>query len=238
MAKTQPALQDASMSDRETRPQSSVRRLSVVASLLNLLFPPRCVGCNTWGAWLCPSCMDEILFFEPPWPPLLDAIEPLQGVRAAAHLSGPLREAIHRFKYRGLRVLSPVLGEMLYDCWDAEPWPVDVIVPVPLHPQRQRERGYNQSALLARELARHTGLPAVEGVLLRIVPTPPQVGLRAIERADNVRGAFRCRHDALAGKHVLLVDDVLTTGATLRACANALLEGKAQAVWGLTLAHD
>ena len=214
------------------------RRVSVVETFLDLLFPPRCVSCGARGAWLCPSCTDEILFFEPPWPPLLDEIHPLQDVRAAAHLNGPLRQAIHRFKYGGLRALSPVLGEMLYDCWDAGPWPVEAIVPVPLHPQRQRERGYNQSALLARELARHTGLAVVEGTLLRITPTPPQVGLKAIERAENVRDAFRCRNDSLAGKHVLLVDDVLTTGATLRACAGALLQGKARAVWGLTLARD
>jgi ComF family protein len=226
------------MSDMRSPQRSSVRHFSVLETFLNLLFPPRCVGCGAHGAWLCPSCQDEILFFEPPWPALLDEIDPLQGVRAAAHLSGPLRQAIHRFKYRGLRALSPVLGEMLFDCWDAEPWPVDVIVPVPLHPQRQRERGYNQSALLARELARHTGLPVAEGTLLRITPTPPQVGLKALERAENVRGAFRCQDDALAGKQVLLVDDVLTTGATLRACADALLQRKIRTVWGLTLARD
>ena len=226
------------MSDTDAPQRSTVRRFPLVDALVNLLFPPRCVGCRATGAWLCPTCMDDILFFEPPWPEMLKEIGPLQGVRAAARLSGPLRQAIHSFKYSGLRALAPVLGEMLYDCWDAEPWPVDVIVPVPLHPQRLRERGYNQSALLARELARHTGLPVTEGTLLRITPTPPQVGLRATERAENVRGAFRCRDDELAGMRVLLVDDVLTTGATLRACAEALSEGKASAVWGLTLAHD
>ena len=226
------------MSGTNVSQRACKRRVSVVETFLDLLFPPRCVSCGAPGAWLCPSCTDEILFFEPPWPPLLDEIFPLQDVRAAAHLSGPLRQAIHRFKYGGLRALSPVLGEMLYDCWDAAPWPVEVIVPVPLHPQRQRERGYNQSALLARELARHTGLAVAEETLLRITPTPPQVGLKALERAENVRDAFRCQNDTLAGKQVLLVDDVLTTGATLRACAGALLQGKARAVWGLTLARD
>lgn len=226
------------MDNTNASPRASTRRFSLVESLLNLLFPPRCVSCDARGAWLCPSCTDEVVFFEPPWPPLLDDIHPLQNVRAAAHLSGPLRQAIHRFKYGGLRALSPALGEMLYDCWDAEPWPVEAIVPVPLHPQRQRERGYNQSALLAHELARRTGLPVAEGMLLRVTPTPPQVGLQAIERAENVRDAFRCRNDALAGKRILLVDDVLTTGATLRACAGALLQSKVSAVWGLTLARD
>jgi len=211
---------------------------SVVEALWNLFFPPRCVACGTSGSWLCPACIDQILFFEPPWPSFMDEPWPLQGVRSAAHLSGPLREAIHAFKYQGLRALAGTLGEIMYDCWDAAPWLVDVIVPVPLHPQRQRERGYNQSALLARELACQTTLPVVEGVLLRTTPTPPQVGLNAAERAENVRDAFRCRDESLSNRQVLLVDDVLTTGATLRACTHALLEGKARAVWGLTLAHD
>ncbi len=163
---------------------------------------------------------------------------PLSGARSAAHLSGPLREAVHSLKYEGVRALAGTLGQIVYDCWEAEPWTVDVIVPVPLHPQRRRERGYNQSALLARELARHTSLPVVEGALLRVTPTQPQVGLNAAERVENVRGAFRCGGDDLSEQRVLLVDDVLTTGATLRACAQALLEGGAQGVWGLTLAHD
>jgi len=226
------------MSHTDDPQRSPAQRFSLIEALLNLLFPPRCVSCKAHGAWLCSACVDEIVFFETPWPTFLDEMRPLQGVRAAAHLSGPLRQAIHRYKYGGLRALTPILGEILCDCWDADPWPADVIVPVPLHPQRLRERGYNQSALLARELARHTGIPVAEGTLQRITPTPPQVGLRAAERAENVRGAFRCQDDALARRQVLLVDDVLTTGATLRACAEALLERQASAVWGLTLARD
>jgi ComF family protein len=216
-------------------PQS---RFSLVKALWNLLFPPQCVACGTGGHWLCPACIDQILFFEPPWPQILEEVWPLQDVRVAAHLWGPLRKAIHSFKYEGLRALAGILGEVLYDCWDAEPWPVDVIVPVPLHPSRLRERGYNQSTLLAYELSHHTGLPVVEGVLLRITPTRPQVGLDAAERAENVRDAFCCRDQSLRDLQVLLVDDVLTTGATMRACGQALLQGNAGAVWGLTLAHD
>lgn len=213
-------------------------RISLLRAVLDLLFPPRCVSCGAGGSWLCSTCVDQVVFFEPPWPAFMDELGPLQGVRCAAHLSGPLREAIHHFKYRGLRALGGALGQMLHDCWDADPWPVEVIVPVPLHRQRERERGYNQSVLLARELERHTGLPVAEGALLRVHPTPPQVGLNAVERAENVRNAFRCRTEDLRGKRVLLLDDVLTTGATMRSCAKALLDGKATAVWGLTLAHD
>jgi ComF family protein len=224
--------------DVSSRHLSAAQRFPLLGTLLNLLFPPRCVACRAAGDWLCPACLDLILFFEPPWPSLMEESWPLQEVRSAAHLSGPLREAIHSFKYKGLRALAGTLGQIVYDCWEAEPWPIDVIVPVPLHPQRRRERGYNQSTLLARELARHTGLPVVEGTLVRVTPTRPQVGLNAAERAENVRDAFRCRGKDLSGLQVLLVDDVLTTGATLRACAQALLEGGANAVWGLTLAHD
>ena len=217
---------------------SAAERFPLLGTLLDLLFPPRCVACRTVGDWLCPACLDLILFFEPPWPSFMQERWPLQEVRSAAHLSGPLREAIHSFKYEGLRALAGTLGQIVYDCWEAEPWAVDVIVPVPLHPQRRRERGYNQSTLLARELARHTGLPVVEATLQRVTPTQPQVGLNAAERVENVRGAFRCRDGSLSGLRVLLVDDVLTTGATLRACAQALLEGGTHAAWGLTLAHD
>ena len=104
-----------------------------------------------------------------------------------------------------------------------------------MHSGRLRERGYNQSALLARELGRRVSLPVQERTLVRIAPTRPQVGLNAEERAENVRNAFRCRDKQFDGMRVLLVDDVLTTGATLRACARALLEGSARAVWALTL---
>jgi ComF family protein len=207
-------------------------------ALLNLLFPPRCVACGQDGSWLCGTCVDEILFYEPPWFGLLDDPRPLQGMRSAAPFAGPLRKAIHSFKYEGLRRLAGTLGEMLYDCWEADPWDVDMIVPVALHPQRLRARGYNQSTLLARELGRHTGLPVYEDSLRRAIPTLPQVGLSAAQRAGNVRGAFACHDARLVGRSVLLVDDVITTGATLRAAAQALLEAHARAVWAITLARD
>jgi len=187
---------------------------------------------------LCHDCIDQVAFYEPPWPVLLEEPWPLRDVRAAAHLSGPLREAVHSFKYQGLRALAGVLGEILWDCWLAEPWAVDLVVPVPLHRRRQRERGYNQSALLCRELARRAHLPWREDALLRVQPTVPQVGLTAAERAANVRGVFQSQGDCLANRRVLLIDDVMTTGATVRECAEAVLAGGAVGVWGLVLAHD
>jgi ComF family protein len=111
------------------------------------------------------------------------------------------------------------------------------VVPVPLHAARLRERGYNQAALLAREMARRVGLALDEQTLIRRRATAPQVELNARQRSENVRDAFHCSGDGLAGKQVLLVDDVCTTGATLEACAVALYEGGARSVRALTLAR-
>ena len=161
----------------------------------------------------------------------------MQGARSAAPLEGPLREAVHQFKYQGVRVLASILGDILHTGWSFDPWPAEVIVPVPLHHSRLRQRGYNQSGLLSCELSSRTGLPVAETVLKRTAPTRPQVGLSAQERADNVRNAFCCVEQGLLRAKVLLVDDVWTTGATMRACGQALLAGGVQAVWGLTLAR-
>jgi ComF family protein len=115
----------------------------------------------------------------------------------------------------------------------------DAILPVPLHPKRQAERGYNQSALLARRLGRVVALPVREDVLRRVRSTPPQVGLDRAKRRENVAGAFACPpdHPALVGKTLLLVDDVCTVGATLAACAEALRAAGAREVWALTVAR-
>jgi ComF family protein len=121
--------------------------------------------------------------------------------------------------------------------WREAPFPADVIVPVPLHTRRLRERGYNQAALLARELGKGVGLPVLEDAVARVRYTSPQVDLNAEERKENVQGAFHCPTDRVAGKSVLLVDDVYTTGATLEACSLALKQRGVLTVWALTLAR-
>ena len=163
----------------------------------------------------------------------------LDGMRACAFHSGPLREAIHQLKYEGLRSLAAPLGRLMAQTW-AEAAPasdLDAIVPVPLHPARQRERGYNQAALLAREFSSSVRRPVVEGEMARVKATVPQIDLSAEQRRDNVQGAFRCTKGSLAGKRVLLVDDVCTTGATLEAAAAALYQAGAVSVWSFTLAR-
>jgi ComF family protein len=113
----------------------------------------------------------------------------------------------------------------------------DVIVPIPLHPKRQRQRGYNQATLLARELGAQLGRPVVEDTLRRTKATAPQVDLKFQERRDNVRDAFVCQNAGLAGKQVMLVDDVCTTGATLESAAIALQNIGVRAIWAYTLAR-
>ena len=122
------------------------------------------------------------------------------------------------------------------DAWRDAGLSADLIVPVPLHPSRVAERGYNQSTLLADVLSPAVGVPMVEEVLVRQKATLPQVTLGRLERQQNVRGAFACRGD-VAGQRIVLIDDVCTTGATLEACAAALRSRGAASVWGFTLAR-
>ncbi len=206
--------------------------------LLDLLFPPSCVHCGRGGHWLCPQCIAAIA----PAAPVLRAPEPLAGLWVAGDYEDPLRLAIHRLKFDGKRRLAEPLGRVLAEtfrrqvCEHSLP---DAVLPVPLHPQRQAERGYNQSALLARVLCRLEGLRLVEDALHRSRDTPQQARMNAAQRQANVSDAFSCErgHAALVGRRLLLVDDVCTTGSTLSACAEQLLAAGAREVWGLALAR-
>jgi ComF family protein len=217
--------------------------------LLDLLFPPRCVGCHREGAWFCAECAGQI---EPIPLPLcircghhLPAGQScifcldlgIDAVRSIGYFAGPLREAIHQLKYGGARVLSEPLGQMLADYAHANQIAADLIMAVPLHPQRLRERGYNQSQLLAEYVAGQFHMPAAPLALKRVRHTRFQVGLDAQERRDNVADAFAAEADRVRGRNVLLIDDVCTTGATLEACSAALKAAGARAVWALTLAR-
>jgi ComF family protein len=132
-----------------------------------------------------------------------------------------------------------LFAQWLNDYLIANPVPREVLVPVPLHHKRLRERGYNQSRLLAQELVKLTNLPMVDDCLTRHRHSPPQARTATVdERRSNVASAFSCRDGRLQGKKVLLIDDVSTSGATLDACARALKEAGAISVWGLVLARE
>jgi ComF family protein len=187
-------------------------------------FCPRCGRPQASGI-VCPDCWQR--------PTKID------GVRSPFRFDGAVRKSIHELKYRNLKAISPCLGELLAYYLNENPLPGEVLVSVPLHPRRLRERGYNQSALLAKELGKSIDLPVIEACLVRVKQAQPQV--RAVdveERRRNVADAFVCRDDKATGKQIILVDDVCTSGATLESCAAALKDRGATSVWGLTLARD
>jgi ComF family protein len=218
---------------------------------LDLLFPPRCVACSRTGSWFCADCLATVEALPAPHcprcgrPARAEALcsrcrtspTELDGSRSVALHSGALREAIHHFKYQSRRELAVPLGNMLYDYWRHVRVPIDLVVPVPLHPHRQRERGFNQSHLLSEVFAAQAALPLNATDLVRTRATVPQVGLGADERKTNVAGAFDWTGEQLDGERVLLIDDVCTSGATLEACAQALRQGGAGTIWALTLAR-
>jgi ComF family protein len=146
-------------------------------------------------------------------------------------------EVIKQFKYEGYFGLARPLGELMLAAMPRWNRPVDLVAPIPLHPARLRDRGFNQSELLARFLARRFSWPVETAALLRIRRTRPQVGLSTAERRANVMGAFLAEPALVNGKHILLVDDVRTTGATLAAAAGVLLAAGAKSVSAYCLAE-
>jgi ComF family protein len=187
---------------------------------------PRCRTCaepGTFPGSTCPRCRG--------WPP------PFSRAWAPFAHEGPVARAIHRFKYEDHPELAPALAELLAtECRQFLSQAPGLLVALPLHDKRFRERGYDQTQLLAGALARATGREAPVGLLTRARETRRQVGLSETERAYNVAGAFTAS-PSLAGRDVLLLDDVLTTGATVRAAATALRVAGAIRIEVLTLAR-
>jgi ComF family protein len=246
------------------RPSSLMSR--VADGVLNLFYPESCVICSVpvsrvQNRGVCPDCQQKILLQRITGPmcpscgvpfqsletesthlcgPCILQLPPYAGARAFGRYSSELSRIIQAFKFDGRRnlagLLAPLLAETLQESWSLQE--IDLIVPVPLHPKRKRARGYNQALLLARDLAGLVGLPYRHDALRRVRHTLPQVGLSDAERARNLRRAFLCKKPAVVkGLHVLLVDDVMTTGSTAASAAEALLEGGALRVSVLTLAR-
>jgi ComF family protein len=187
-------------------------------------FCPRCGRPQASGI-VCPSCWQR--------PTEID------GIRSPFRFDEVIRKAIHELKYRNLKAISPCLAELLADYLKENPLPGEALVGVPLHPRRLRERGYNQSSLIAAELGKRIGLPVIEDCLIRVKQAQPQVkAVDVEERRRNVVDAFVCRDERVSGKQIILIDDVCTSGATLESCAAALKNKGAKSVWGLTLARE
>ncbi|MBA7618916.1 hypothetical protein ES703_26248 [subsurface metagenome] len=220
---------------------------------LDFLFPQWCIGCGREGEFICSSCRRSLPRVMPPLCPRCGKPQSsgilcpacvgwqakIDGIRSPFRFDGVMRQAIHQLKYRNLRALAGPLTELLSDYLAINPIAGEVLVPVPLHQKRLRERGYNQSILLAKELGKLNNLPVVDDCLIRQRHAPPQARTSTVEeRRGNVDSAFACRDHRLNGKQVLLIDDVSTSGATLDACATALKAAGATSVWGLVLARE
>jgi ComF family protein len=240
------------MIGRTMRP--SLRRAAALARtsgnvLVETVYPRRCAGCGRRGAWVCADCDAALPRFARPWcercgaPPAYapcrcDGLTiALATVRSAAMDEGWLREAIRGFKYAGESARGDHLGALL-EPLIADLSPIDTLVPVPLHPKRERQRGFNQARLLARRAGGDLAVPVAD-VLVRTRWTGQQVGLTAEARRENVRGAFAVRpRQDVEGRRIVLIDDVLTTGSTLANCAETLVGAGASWVGAVTLARE
>ena len=222
--------------------------------VLDLLLPQRCVGCNALGDNLCRSCIAGFADIPKLRCPLCNAAiarpyvlcrdchrtyPRLRGIVTIGAYAGPLRQAIHRYKYQSRTSLAQDLGALLSQVLlDAGVPPCAAVVPVPLHPKREATRGFNQAALLAQDVSARLHVPVLKNGIARIVDTPPQVGLSRAQRLRNVAGAFAAERGGFSRGGMLLVDDVATTGATLVTCAQELAQnGGAPWIWGAVLAR-
>jgi len=220
---------------------------SLAAALLDLLYPPRCAACGEAGEPFCFTCAEAIVPADPGCPrcgrPGRAAtcgaclLQPpaFEGLQAGGLFGGPLADAVHALKYGDRPALSRPLGRWLASRVVLPPGAA--VVAVPLGRRRRLARGYDQAGRLAERLARAGGRPRLTGALQRLRETPPQVGRSRAARAANVAGAFAADPRRVAGLELVLVDDVVTTGATADAAARALLAAGARRVTVVALAR-
>ena len=218
---------------------------------VDLIFPSRCAGCGRIGIVWCEDCQKTLQLLSKPLcntcgkavaksTKRCNSCVNYPGgfrVRAYAKYQGPLLHAILHLKYRPNRKLALMMSAWLYDLLLRLGWQFDLIIPVPLGKGRLRRRGYNQSTLIAQGLSTFLDLEVDEIALSRTRETESQVGLGPVARLKNVKGAFIASQEHVEGKKILLVDDLVTTGATLSVCASALFDAGASRVSGIAVAR-
>ena len=220
-------------------------------NLFDLFFPRRCVSCSKIGKYICEICREKIKYIEFPFCPVCrfpsingmaharccSAYSP-DGLYVSAHYSGPVKKAIRLMKYRYVTdVIDELTGILLIKL------PVflkefDYLIPVPLHPKKEKSRGFNQSLLIASRLGKKIDIPIQSNILKRTKFTSPQFGLKIKERSLNVKDVFKISFpDAVRNKKIILVDDVATTFSTLKECTKLLKRNGASSVFAVVLAH-
>ena len=227
--------------------------------IIDLLFPAACLGCGRSGAWLCPACRrglrpadHDCPHCQRPEPngqfcPACAPAFHFRGLWAAGDYSQPLMaQLIKSLKYHNIRELADILADLMAeqakeiagrtDFYPNQAGRAPLLVPVPLHPKRQRQRGFNQAELLAEKLRDKLAWSTDASHLVRVQSAGAQAKLSGAARAKNLRGAFVWRSDGLAGQNIILVDDVATTGTTLNECAAVLKKAGAGEIWGLVAA--
>ena len=229
-----------------------------LSSLLAFLFPPYCLLCDSLleegerivckGCWarleiisdcFCQCCGSRLISGRTICNSCLKEGYHFSFNRSLGPFDQKYKTLIHHLKYERMTGLASKLGEKLLFIikWGPRFAPAQGVVPVPLHPTKLRERGYNQSLLLAQEVSKGSGLSLIDDALLKVRRTKSQTKLDLEQRVENVKGAFKVfSRGKVEGKRLILVDDVFTTGSTLNSCAEALMEAGAKEVYGLTLA--
>ncbi len=204
--------------------------------LTEFVFPPTCAGCNCAGSWMCEFCSERLVVIGQPGTVSGNSEPGFESSQLArfAYVE-PLRRAIHLLKYERQRARAEWFAAELRHTIEPLREASTVLQPIPLTARRQRARGFNQSTEIALQVGRLTGTPMVES-LARVRETQPQVELSGLERVANVRGAFEATKQ-FAGLRVILIDDVITTGSTMRECAIACYEAGAEYVVGVAVAR-
>lgn len=224
----------------------------MIQNIIDLLYPRRCPFCDEivdWGRMVCPACEERLVFISEPvckrcGKPLeeetaeccFDCMRKEHAYRAGTALfvhQGAVRDSVYRFKYKNKREYAYFYARQTAKRrgeWIRRRG-IEAIVPIPLHKNRQKERGYNQAELYARFLGRLMGIPVVNHCLVRSVDTRPQKELDDVQRKNNLKKAFKCKKNIVQFRYILLVDDIYTTGSTVDAAAMVLKQAGVQEVF-------
>jgi len=220
---------------------------------LDLLFPKTCAYCGKWGNYLCDACKKHIRFFDFSVCPVCDRPTTnfrthevcrspycLDGLISIAAYTEPVSSLIKSIKYGKVRDASKETYTLFSQHWPAGNIQLDCLVPIPLHPNKLQERGFNQAELFAKNISDTIQVPVNTNSLIKVRETAPQASLKKNQRKDNenIKQCFVCLYKTqVMGKNVGLVDDVATTRTTLSSACTVLKKAGAKAVWGITLAH-